>query len=56
MTDPSGKELFDKYSKDCRYMVVSDSGKVDRSNPLKVYSVCFKNDGTVIIEWENIDS
>ena len=55
MTDLIGKELFDKYSKDCRYMVVSDSGKVVRSNPLKVCSVCFKNDGTVKIEWEDID-
>lgn len=56
MTDPIGKELFDKYSKGCEYMVVADSGKVKRSDPIKVYSVCFKNDGTVIIEWENIGS
>lgn len=55
MTDPIGKELFDKYSKGCEYMVVDDSGKVVMSTPLKVYSVCFKNDGTVKIEWEDND-
>ena len=55
MTDLLGKELFDKYSKGCEYMVVDDSGKVVRSKPLKVYSVCFKNDGTVKIEWEDDD-
>ena len=47
MTDQIGKELFDKYSKGCEYMVVADSRKVVRSKPLKVYSVCFKNDGTL---------
>ena len=55
MTDLIGKELFDKYSKGCEFIVVDDSGKVVRSKPLKVYSVCFKNDGTVKIEWEDDD-
>ena len=35
MTDLLGKELFDKYSKGCEYMVVDDSRKVVRSKPLK---------------------
>lgn len=55
MTDLIGKELFDKYSKDCRYMVVADSGQVVKSKPVKVCSVCFKNDGTIKIEWEDND-
>lgn len=49
MVDLIAKGLFEKYSKDCVFMSVSNKGEILNSKQLKVSFVAFDKDGNVVI-------
>ncbi len=51
MENQIAKELFEKYSKDCAFMSVSDKGEILNSKQLKVSFVAFDKDGNIVIMW-----
>ena len=51
MVDLIAKGLFEKYSKDCAFMSVSDKGEILNSKQLKVSFVAFDKDGNIVIMW-----
>lgn len=51
MEDQIAKGLFEKYSKDCAFMSVSDKGEILNSKQLKVSFVAFDKDDNIVIMW-----
>ena len=53
MINLTAKELFEKYSKDCAFMSVSDKGEILKSKQLKASFVAVDKDGSIVIMWHD---